>query len=221
SLAVLFTAVLLLRLFDVAWRWGAFALLSLSSALLISIGRFEDDGPQALASHYVTATYLAVVAAMVMGAALLLHEYDFSHTRFVRLVTVSALAFLASAVFFQPLLVVHRMLPTLRAWAAITRENNRKLISGVATDEDIHRLTHPDANLVRRGLRVLRQNRLAAFRGPVRPNESVVCEFDVEPPETPGDYFLQLNLVQEHVAWFQDKGCKSLEHRVRVVAHRE
>jgi len=308
ALSVLFTAVLLLRLFDVAWRWGAFALLSLSSALLISIGRFEDDGPQALASHYVTATYLAVVAAMVMGAALLLHEYDFSHTRFVRLVTVSALAFLASAVFFQPLLVVHRMLPTLRAWAAITRENNRKLISGVATDEDIHRLTHPDANLVRRGLRVLRQNRLAAFRGraraaeepnhlplpaqafqlqwhdfsapaevergrllsvrvgvmncgpsiwpasvedgdypvrlgyrwsgtsepdgsydghrinlprPVRPNESVVCEFDVEPPETPGDYFLQLNLVQEHVAWFQDKGCKSLEHRVRVVAHRE
>ena len=56
---------------------------------------------------------------------------------------------------------------------------------------------------------------------PVRPNESVVCEFDVEPPETPGDYFLQLNLVQEHVAWFQDKGCKSLEHRVRVVAHGE
>src|SRR5207302_8807753 len=119
ALSVLFTAVLLLRLFHVAWRWGAFALLSLSSALLISVGRFEDDGPQALASHYVTATYLVVVAAMVMGAALLLHEYDFSHTRFVRLVTVSALAFLASAVFFQPLLVVHRMLPTLRAWAAI------------------------------------------------------------------------------------------------------
>jgi hypothetical protein len=165
ALSALFTAVLLMRLFDVAWRWGAFALLSLSSALLISIGRFEHGGPRALASHYVTATYLAVVAAMVMGAALVLHEYDFSNARSIRLVAVSALALLGSAVFFQPLLVAHRTIPTLRAWAAIWREDNRKLISGAATDEDIHRSTHPDANLVRPGLRVLRQNRLAVFRG--------------------------------------------------------
>jgi hypothetical protein len=165
ALSALLTAVLLMRLFDVAWRWGAFALLSLSSALLISIGRFEHGGPQALASHYVTATYLAVLTAMVMGAALVLHEYDFSNARSIRLVAASALALLGSAVFFQPLLVAHRTIPTLRAWAAIWREDNRKLISGAATDEDIHRSTHPDANLVRRGLRVLRQNRLAVFRG--------------------------------------------------------
>jgi hypothetical protein len=45
---------------------------------------------------------------------------------------------------------------------------------------------------------------------PLRPGESVTLPVDVQPPAAPGRYRLQIDLVQEFVAWFEQRGADRL-----------
>lgn len=55
---------------------------------------------------------------------------------------------------------------------------------------------------------------------PVRlaPGDRVVVPLTVRAPEVPGSYLLEVDLVQEHVAWFRDKGSIPCALPVTVVA---
>jgi ubiquinone/menaquinone biosynthesis C-methylase UbiE len=50
------------------------------------------------------------------------------------------------------------------------------------------------------------------------PGEEVTLSLTVTAPTEPGDYLLELDMVQEHVAWFKDKGSTTCRIPVHVVA---
>ena len=54
------------------------------------------------------------------------------------------------------------------------------------------------------------------FLRPVAPGDSAAITVAVTAPAEPGSYRLQLDLVQEMVAWFEDKGAPRLVIPVRV-----
>lgn len=51
---------------------------------------------------------------------------------------------------------------------------------------------------------------------PLGPGESAEMTIPLKPPAAPGDYKLQFDLVQESVAWFNDKGAAKLIVPVKV-----
>jgi hypothetical protein len=50
----------------------------------------------------------------------------------------------------------------------------------------------------------------------LRPGEEADVTFDVNAPRRPGDYILELDVLQEGVSWFALKGSKTLRVPVRV-----
>lgn len=50
----------------------------------------------------------------------------------------------------------------------------------------------------------------------VRPGEEVEVPLTITAPTTPGDYTLQIDLVQEMVAWFAEKGSVAPKFKVKV-----
>ena len=54
--------------------------------------------------------------------------------------------------------------------------------------------------------------------GPVGPNQTALLVVPVTAPSAPGSYKLQLELVQENVAWFQGMGASQLMVPVQVAA---
>src|SRR5262249_36497221 len=52
----------------------------------------------------------------------------------------------------------------------------------------------------------------------VKPSQEIVLPLTVTAPDEPGDYILELDMVQEHVAWFKDKGSPTCRLPVRVTA---
>src|SRR5262249_2726351 len=52
----------------------------------------------------------------------------------------------------------------------------------------------------------------------LEPGEEVMLSLTVTAPTEPGDYLLELDVVQEHVAWFKDKGSPTCRIPVRVVS---
>ena len=57
----------------------------------------------------------------------------------------------------------------------------------------------------------------SAFPRPVEPGRGVRLTQRVLPPETPGRYRLQLDLVYEFVGWFSDRGASTCEAEVEVL----
>lgn len=51
---------------------------------------------------------------------------------------------------------------------------------------------------------------------PVNPGQSAVMAVEVTAPSEPGEYVLQLDLCQELVSWFEDKGAAALRVPVTV-----
>jgi hypothetical protein len=56
----------------------------------------------------------------------------------------------------------------------------------------------------------------SSFPADVKPGEEVELPLNITAPRTPGEYVLELDLVQEMVAWFRDKGSESFKTKVRV-----
>jgi hypothetical protein len=52
----------------------------------------------------------------------------------------------------------------------------------------------------------------------LKPLEEITLSLTVTTPTEPGDYILELDMVQEHVAWFKDKGSPTCRVPVRVTA---
>lgn len=50
----------------------------------------------------------------------------------------------------------------------------------------------------------------------LKPGESVTVSLEITAPGTPGDYTLQIDLVQEMVSWFAEKGNNSPKFKVKV-----
>jgi hypothetical protein len=49
------------------------------------------------------------------------------------------------------------------------------------------------------------------------PGQETELSFAVDAPAQPGDYFLEIDLLQENVAWFKSKGSQTDRTRVTVV----
>ena len=51
----------------------------------------------------------------------------------------------------------------------------------------------------------------------LRPGEETEVPLQITAPKEPGDYILEVDLVQEQVAWFSDKGSPTAKAKVTVV----
>jgi hypothetical protein len=56
----------------------------------------------------------------------------------------------------------------------------------------------------------------ADLSAPLPPGGSATLRLPVRAPASPGDYRLQVDLVEEGVAWFEDRGAERLVIPVRV-----
>jgi hypothetical protein len=56
----------------------------------------------------------------------------------------------------------------------------------------------------------------SALPNDVRPGEEVEVPLAITAPSAPGDYTLQIDMVQEMVAWFADKGSPAQKFKVKV-----
>lgn len=63
---------------------------------------------------------------------------------------------------------------------------------------------------------VLDLNPRTDFTRPIAPGASESIALEISTPTRPGNYVLQVDLVQEFVSWFADKGAKSLEVPVTI-----
>jgi hypothetical protein len=150
------------RLRAASLPWTSLGLYSLAASGLIALGRAGAGLEQALASHYVTATYPLVVACTVLGVLLLLDlRVADRRLRWIPR-TLAAAAALAAAL--QPAAASAEMLPVLRSWDPIVYGNAVAIARGTASDAAIQTSHHPSPQLVRSGTEVLRVNRLAWFR---------------------------------------------------------
>ena len=78
------------------------------------------------------------------------------------------------------------------------------------------RLSAADHWLDREGRTVTSDDGRGALPRDLRPGEEAEISFDVRAPARPGDYLLELDMLQEGVAWFAHKGSKTLRVPVRV-----
>jgi SAM-dependent methyltransferase len=67
-----------------------------------------------------------------------------------------------------------------------------------------------------RGQTVSTDDGRAGLPHDVAPGQTVACELTVTAPSTPGKYQLEIDLVQEGVTWFADKGSRSASVRLHV-----
>jgi SAM-dependent methyltransferase len=74
--------------------------------------------------------------------------------------------------------------------------------------------------LDREGRTVLNDDGRVMLPHDVRPNEEVELPLTICAPEVNGRYILELDMVQEHVSWFQVRGSVTARARVKVVGGR-
>lgn len=55
-----------------------------------------------------------------------------------------------------------------------------------------------------------------SFSAPVKPESEVSIQLGAAAPTAPGNYILQVSLVQENISWFDSKDVKPLEINVKV-----
>jgi hypothetical protein len=58
-------------------------------------------------------------------------------------------------------------------------------------------------------------NRSALPEG-IKPNSEITMNLDIKAPSNPGEYWLEIEAVQELVAWFKDKGCSGIRMEEEV-----
>lgn len=70
--------------------------------------------------------------------------------------------------------------------------------------------------LDRLGRKLINDDGRVALPADLMPGASVEVQLEITAPAQPGEYLLELDLVQEHVAWFRDKGAPSARSRIRI-----
>lgn len=151
-----------------ALRWGLLGLSSLLAAVMITLARAKSGPDQALISHYCTAAYPLVVAVLVLACQALLAWRGTARSGLQR----AAAVLLVAALLVLPLAVVYAQsketFQILWSWEQASRVHDRKLLAGTITEAEIRSSMHPEAELVRRGITLLRARRLAIFAGAPR-----------------------------------------------------
>lgn len=145
-------------------RWGLLGASGMGAATLIAIGRGWAPLEQALSPQYVSATYFLALSLLVLLSHCLWTIRDRSGSRPVRWASGTAVVLLLAAAGVRELGFVRNTLPTLRQWHQLTLPAADKVRKGTITDDEIRRTLHPDVELVRQGLIVLRRHRLAVYR---------------------------------------------------------
>lgn len=56
----------------------------------------------------------------------------------------------------------------------------------------------------------------ASFERDLAPGDRATVEFPLRAPEKPGRYFVEFDLVAEHISWFEELGSPILRHELRV-----
>ena len=68
------------------------------------------------------------------------------------------------------------------------------------------------------GRRAIDEDGRARLPRPVEPGEAVEIALEIQAPGAPGRYLLEVDLVQEHVCWFHDRGSLVVRVPLQVVA---
>ncbi|HXT22379.1 MAG TPA: hypothetical protein VN923_16620, partial [Thermoanaerobaculia bacterium] len=144
--------------------WLVLGLQSLAAAGLIALGRAGEGFPQALASHYVTATYPLIVSCAALALLVVFSWAPADAASSRRSAAIAAAIVVVAGITLQPAIASAKMLPILRGWNSIVSRNALAIARGTATDEEIRVSHHPDPKLVREVTEVLRAHRLAWFR---------------------------------------------------------
>jgi hypothetical protein len=63
---------------------------------------------------------------------------------------------------------------------------------------------------------VVKEGNRSAFPGRVEPSQTITIPFNVATPGTPGQYILELDVVQEGISWFSDAGTAGPRFAVNV-----
>lgn len=66
------------------------------------------------------------------------------------------------------------------------------------------------------GTRAADDDARALLSGPLGPGETVEIALTVQAPEAPGRYILEVDLVQEHVSWFEARGSRTARAAIAV-----
>ena len=64
--------------------------------------------------------------------------------------------------------------------------------------------------------KAIQEGRGASLPNALMPGSSVTLDVNIQAPSTPGDYTLRFSMVQELVAWFDDKGAVPFIVKVKV-----
>lgn len=70
--------------------------------------------------------------------------------------------------------------------------------------------------LTEKGEAVIWDNTRSPLPGELKPGEEVSVSINVAAPKNPGTYILEVDVVQEGVTWFRDKGVKPLHYKIAV-----
>lgn len=85
---------------------------------------------------------------------------------------------------------------------------------------DAHQIGLGNHWLNRNGKLIVQDDGRASLPKRLGPTEEVELPITVTAPTVPGNYFLELDLLQERVAWFKDKGSNTIRIRFKVKPHR-
>ncbi|MFL6263122.1 MAG: hypothetical protein ACJ76Y_25775 [Thermoanaerobaculia bacterium] len=146
-----------------ALRWGLLGATALAAAGLVTLARAKAGPGQALASHYSTATYPLFLSVLVLGADALLTWRSRATSRLQRAGAALLVTVLVSLPIALVLAQSRETLAILRGWVQISQTHDQRLLAGTITDDEIRGSLHPDPALVRHGVIVLREHRLAAW----------------------------------------------------------
>ena len=146
-----------------ALRWVALATCSLVAAFLIALGRSYAGEAQALASHYVTATYPLVVALLALAGQLLLAWSDRDRRQLGSTLALLALLGLAGIELVSAGYVARGVVREVTSWHGQNVAASEKLVLGTASDDEIRATTYPSPPFVRAGIATLRALGLTTF----------------------------------------------------------
>ena len=152
-----------------ALRWGLFGAAAFAGAALISFSRSLAGLQQALVSHYATTAYSLTVSVLVLAGCALLLQASEAPSRIRRGTAALLLAGLIAATVWQVQKVSRETYLVLRGWHGTSVAVDEKLLAGTITNAEIQGALHPDTNLVRHGMEVLRECGLAMFDGAPTP----------------------------------------------------
>jgi hypothetical protein len=70
--------------------------------------------------------------------------------------------------------------------------------------------------LDKNGKAIIFEGRRTPLPHDLKPNEEIILNASIGTPEEKGEYILELEMVQELVAWFRDKGSKAVDIPIKV-----